>query len=258
MSKPDKVTAIEKALSLLMAFVPHNEERGTTDLSDQLQFHKATTSRILRTLVEHGFLQQNSATKKFSLGRSIQALSTALTTSLTHNLVQIAQPHVDALRNQIGEDVGLEVWSGSGTTWVYAAENDEPLRISNRQGHALPFHAAAGAKAILAFTAPHTLDSLLSQELPRLTPATLTDPSALRQQLQEFQQQGYAVDREEVRTGISALGAPIFNHEGKPFAAVVVIIPTQRLIADPDSPIVRALKETAAAISALYFYEETR
>ena len=78
MAEHEKATAIEKALELLLTFAPQNAELGTTELSEKLGYHKATTSRILLTLTDHGFLRQNSATKKFSLGPSIQRLSSAL------------------------------------------------------------------------------------------------------------------------------------------------------------------------------------
>jgi len=254
-STAEKATAIEKALTVLLAFAPHNAEMGTTELSEALGYHKATTSRILLTLTEQGFLQQNATTKKFSLGRSIQTLSTALNSSLANNFLTIAKPHVDALRTQLDEDVGLEIWSGNGTTWLYSAENGQPVRISSRQGRTLPFYAAAGAKAILAHAPHYQLEALLQQEMSAFTPATVTDPAHFRQQLCEFREQGYAVDNEGLRSGISALGAPIFNQEGTAFAALVVIMATQRLNAAADSAQVIALKSTAAAISAAFFYD---
>lgn len=254
MPESEKATAIEKALTLLLTFAPHNEEMGTSELSAKLGYHKATTSRILLTLAAQGFLQQNPTTKKFSLGRSVQTLSTALTTSLTNNFVALAKPHIDALRNKLEEDTGLEIWSGSGTTWLYSAENRQPVRISSRQGRALPFYAAAGAKAILAFAPTYQIKALLQQEMHAFTPATLTDPEEFRQQLGAFRQQGYSIDNEELRTGISAIGAPIFNQEGHAFAAVVTIMATQHLDSTPASPQVIALLATAAAISAKLFY----
>ena len=112
MVKAKRATAIEKALQILLTFAPHNQELGTTEVSDLLGFHKATTSRVLLTLAEHGFLQQDPTTKRFSLGPSIHTLGLALTRSLDSGLVQIAKPYVDALRDEIDEAVGLERWSG--------------------------------------------------------------------------------------------------------------------------------------------------
>jgi DNA-binding IclR family transcriptional regulator len=74
-------------------------------------------------------------------------------------------------------------------------------------------------------------------------------------QLQEIQRQGFAFDNEEVNIGINAVGAPIFNHEGKPVAAVVVAGLSQGITWEATSPIVSQLKHTAAKISSELYYK---
>lgn len=255
MRQNNKANAIEKALEILLAFAPHNQEWGTTELSEKLNFHKATTSRILLTLVDYGFVRQNPDTKKFSLGQAVHKLGLALSESLSNNFVQIAKPYLNELRDILDETITLELWSGDSTVMTYIAENSRPVRVAGRVGDRLPFYAAAGAKAILSFAASHRVETLLQQELKQLTPTTVTDPERFKQQLLEFKQQGFAVDYEEIDVGICAIGVPIFNHEHRAFAAAVVVSPTQRLDASPDSPTVKALKQTAGAISANLFYQ---
>jgi len=250
-----KATAIEKALEILLVFTPHNQELGTSEISQKLGFHKATTSRILLTLSERGFLQQNPHTKKFGLGHAIHELGLALTDSLSNNFVQMAKPYIDELRDRVDETITLELWSGDRTVMTYIAENGRPVRVAGRVGDRLPFYAAAGSKAILSFVAPHRLEALLQQELKSLTPTTVTNPELFKQQLLQFKQQGFAVDYEEIDVGICAIGVPIFNHENRAFAAVVVVTPTQRLDDSPNSPTVLALKHTAEAISTNFFHK---
>jgi IclR family acetate operon transcriptional repressor len=250
MLKPEKATAIEKALQILLVFAPHNEDLGTAEVSRLLGFHKATASRILLTLAEHGFLQQDPATRRFSLGPSIHTLGLALMRSLDSDFVPIAKPYVDALRDEIDEAVGLERWSGTGTVWVYSAESSRPHAIAGQMGSRLPFNAGAGAKIILAYSSVATQEELLRRKLASLTPATITDPAELRRQLQECRARGFSIDRDEVEIGIGALGAPILDCDGQACAAVVVVAPTRRLPESPESPLVTALKRTAAAITA--------
>src|SRR5262245_20194630 len=123
MRQDDKATAIEKALEILLAFAPHNQEWSTTELSEKLNFHKATTSRILLTLAEYNFVQQDPQTKKFSLGQAVHRLGSALSESLSNNFVQIAKPYLNALRDSVGETVTLELWSGDSTVMTYIAES---------------------------------------------------------------------------------------------------------------------------------------
>ncbi|MCB0088416.1 MAG: IclR family transcriptional regulator C-terminal domain-containing protein, partial [Caldilineaceae bacterium] len=122
-------------------------------------------------------------------------------------------------------------------------------------GRALPFYAAAGAKAILAHAPNYEVAALLQQEMTAFTPATITSADEFQQHLRQIRQQGYAVDDQELRIGISALGAPIFNQEGEAFAAVVMIMPASRLNSTADSAQVQAIKATATAISAQFLYE---
>jgi DNA-binding IclR family transcriptional regulator len=67
--KPDDYISVQKALEILLAFTPNNQEMGTMELSNKLGFHKSTVSRLLRVLTFYGFLQQDSKTKKIYAGQ---------------------------------------------------------------------------------------------------------------------------------------------------------------------------------------------
>jgi DNA-binding IclR family transcriptional regulator len=253
-----KVNSIDKALTILSCFVPYNQEMGTVEIGQKLGFHKATVSRILQTLTRHGLLSQNSQTKKFTLGPSVMDLARAVNQSLRTNLVPIAKPFIDDLRDKLKETVILEVLTGKSTFMAYIAEGPQLVRLAGSIGDRLPIHAAAGAKAILAFSAPEIVKGLLDVKLKGLTRHTITNPMALSRQLEDIRELGVAVDREEIDEGTSALGAPIFNHEQIPVAAVVVAGPPQRVNGKSESEMVSALKETAAKISAQLYYKKAR
>ena len=188
------------------------------------------------------------------LGPAITSLGWAVNHFLNTNLVHIAKPYIDELRNTLTETVVLEVLAGKGTVMAYVAEGPQRVRIAGTIGDRIPIHAAAGAKAILAFSPPEVTDSLLNGTMPRYTPNTITDPEMFQRQLQVIRQQGFAFDNEEIDIGINAVGAPIFNYEEKPVASVVVAGPSPRVTWDSDSPIVAPLKDTAAQISAQLHY----
>ena len=56
--------SLEKALEILLAFLPHNAEMGTVELSEIVGFHRSTVNRLLHVLEKYGFVQQNPDTKK--------------------------------------------------------------------------------------------------------------------------------------------------------------------------------------------------
>ena len=251
----NNATAIEKTLEILLSFKPHNQPVGTSELSKKLGYHKATTSRILLTLAEYGFLAQDHATKKFTLGSEIYELGMVLTETSVNKIVQIARPHIDALRDELDETIALEVWSGNSTLAAYEVHSNRPLRVAGRFGKTPPVHVAAGAKAILSVADDATIDAALSGKLQSYTDHTITDPHILRERLKTYKRRGFATDNDELDIGISAIGAPIFDHRGTAIAAIVVLSPTARFTDDPESKSVTALKAAAAAISGQFFYK---
>lgn len=252
-----KSNSIDKALIILSCFSPYNQEMGTVEISQKLGFHKATVSRILLNLARHGFIQQNPRTKKFILGPSILDLARAINQTLSNNLVYIAKPYIDSLRDKLKDVVILEALSGRNTIIAYLAKGSRPVRLAGTVGDILPLHVAAGAKAILAFSSHAKRDSLLFGTLARFTPNTITDPAILRAQLQDIRRKGYSCDEEGHDVGINAVGAPIFNYDERPVAAVVVAGPSQRVTCKSDSPVIPLLKDTAAKISAQLYYKDS-
>ncbi len=255
-SNPNKNNAIEKALKILSTFIPYNQESGTTEISRKLGFHKATVSRILLTLVEHGFLEQSYQTKKFRLGPVAMNLGIAVRRSLKTELVHIAKPFIDDLRDQLKESVLLEILAKDHTIIAYIAEGPRRVRLAGTIGDNLPLHVAAGAKAIIAFSPPQVKNAYLTKKMPRLTPFTITEPARLASQFREIRKCGVSFDKEEHDLDINAIGVPVFNGEKNPVAAVVVAGPKTRVICHTRSPIVAHLKKTAAKISARLFYEK--
>ncbi len=250
----EKHNAIEKALSILTLFIPNNQELGTIEISHILGFHKATVSRTLLLLTQNGFLERDAKSKKFRLGPVIFNLGLSITRSLKNNLVTLAKPYLDDLRNESEESVILEILSGKNIIMAYIAEGPRRVRHAGSIGDTLPIHVAAGAKSILAFSPTEVWDNLLDKKLPRLTPNTITEPEMFKDQLREIRQDGVSFDVEEHDIDISAVGAPILDAEGFPVAAVVVAGPSNRISKDKNSLISLMVKSTALKISKRLYY----
>lgn len=254
--KQPKANAIDKALIILACFLPYNKEMGTVEISQRLGLHKATASRILQTLTKHGFLSQNKETKKFTLGYTVVQLARAIGQSVKADLIPIAKPFIDALRVDLKETVTLEVRSGGSIIMAYIAEGPQLLALAGSIGERVPAHAAAGAKAIVAFSSPDRRRALLGPVLERFTKNTITDPDAFGREVEKIKKEGIAFDLEEVNEGTCAIGAPVFNHEVEPVGAVVVAAPCQRMARRGNSRMAKALKETARKLSTCLYHPE--
>ncbi len=248
------MSSIEKALAILMAFTQGNREMGTVELSRKLGYHSATVSRILQVLKQQGFLQPDPRTRKFTLGPSAFELGKTMFRFFNRNLLNIAMPCLEDLGRAVGETVVFEVMSGKNPVVTYIGQGTRSLSVIPNIGDTVPIHVSPGAKAIIAFSDPETVDGLLDTDMRSFTPYTITDKERLKAQLSEIAIQGVAFCRQEMAIGVNAIGAPIFNDENKAVGAVVVAGLASRVRCSMESSMVAALKETACEISARLFH----
>jgi IclR family KDG regulon transcriptional repressor len=245
----DKLSAIEKTLEILVTFADSDTELGTVEVSQLTGIHKATTSRILSTLLEYGMVSHNDETRKYNLGPLAYRLGSSQSSQTIHTFVSLAQEHIEKLRDRLSETISLEVWTGNKTIACYLAESRNPLRVAMMPADILPLHAPAGAKAILSFICNEQLDRLLPEEFPAFTENTVTTKHDLLIRLKEFNRQGYSIDNEELYPGIYAIGVPIFDYLSKPVAAISAVVPATRINDSQILEIVDELKKTSRIIS---------
>jgi IclR family KDG regulon transcriptional repressor len=243
------LNSVEKALNILLVLTARDEGMGTGELSEELGFSMPTVSRLLHILSKHDFVRRNPVGKKYVLGKSALDIGRFAYRHIASQLVSIARPYVDTLRDTVEESAVLEVMVGDRAMLVYRANGPHVVGILLKVGTMIPAHVSPGAKAILAFSPPETADSIINKELLRYTPKTITDPEVLRKNLEKIRRKGVAFAFGEYNIDINAMGAPVFNHEKKPVAAVLITMPVYRTNYHKQSKLVSVLKETAAKIS---------
>ena len=249
---PGKDTAIEKALNILMAFIPENKEMGTIEISRMLSLNKATASRILLTLAKKRFLQQDTKTKTFKLGQSALLLGRAVIDSLNSQFVQIIKPHMDRLRSAVNTSVLLEQMINDKSIVMAVSEGQQRIRLAGNVGESVPIHAAVGAKAILAFSDPEEAERIISRikVFEKFTPKTITSRDDLIKNLKEARRNGYTIDDEETDMGIKAIGMPIFDYRNAVVAGLAVVFPSHRFGKKIDPGLLSEVKNTVDTISA--------
>jgi IclR family transcriptional regulator, acetate operon repressor len=77
-------------------------------------------------------------------------------------------------------------------------------------GRRVPLHATGVGKALLAAMAPDAADALVARTgMSARTPATLTDPAALREELAAARRRGWVLDEGEQEVGVRCVAAPV-------------------------------------------------
>jgi DNA-binding IclR family transcriptional regulator len=198
---------LEKTLRVLDLFTLERPSWSVTEIARELGMPTATAHRIVRALEGRSYLGKTGTRyglgfAAIDLGRRATA-SVDLRSQLTGVLRELARA--------TGETVLLTVYDESrhGSLCVDRIETTHSLRLTIDIGRVTPLHAGASAKALLAFLEQPVIDEVLSRDLQRLAPGTVTDPSALREQLDEIRARGWASSYEENNVGAWGLAAPI-------------------------------------------------
>ena len=129
-NKAVEYSSVQKAIGILLSFIPDNKAMGNLELSKSLGMNKSTVSRLMRVLVHYGLMQQDQETQKYELGRTSALLGMAVEVSQSERLAQLGKPYVDYLRDTVGESVCLEVLLADGHNKVVcAAVGPPPLSV---------------------------------------------------------------------------------------------------------------------------------
>jgi DNA-binding IclR family transcriptional regulator len=248
-----KHNAIEKALAILMSFIPNNDPISTTDLSRDLGFHKATTSRILKTMYEYGMVTQNETTKMYSLGPSCVKLSLAVHQSLNSGIISLTRPFLINLRKQTNQTITLEIVSGHQVIMGCVVEGDMAHRVAGQAGDSLYWNTTAGIRSIMAFSDEQFVEEMLQQPMAALTANSITNPNKFRAALKKARKDGYAYESGEATIGLDGIGAPVFGSNGKPLFAICVVGFTDNIRRN-RATYSKALKDTAKEISKVFMF----
>jgi DNA-binding IclR family transcriptional regulator len=245
-----EIASVEKALMVLKSFTDSEAPIGTVKLSEKLGLHKATVSRILQTLKKHRFVILDPQSHKYYLGPEILVLAQTVTKALKGQVTSIALPFVERLRDQVGETVHLELISGQNIFLAHAALGIRGVTVAIDIGDPVKPNVHAGAKAIAAFSSAEKIDRWLSGKLTRYNENSITDPDTLREVYKKIRQSGFSIDDGEYDANVYAIGAPVFDFNGQPVAAVVIVAPYFRKEHLLTDGYINMLKETADGISA--------
>ncbi|MFO7925286.1 MAG: IclR family transcriptional regulator [Halobacteriota archaeon] len=207
------------------------------ELTDSLDLAKSTIHNHLNTLTNEGFLVKEGMT--FHVG--LKFLEFGEYARNRKSVYELAREWVYALAKETNEEVDFTVEeNGRIFTLEYALGNQAPSQLQTgspflQTGSSFHLHNCASGKAILAqLPRDHVEEIIHRWGLPATTPNTITDESALFEDLEATRKRNYSINDEELEEGYRSVGVPVTYPNGTVFGALCVGAPTYRL--DLDGP----------------------
>jgi DNA-binding IclR family transcriptional regulator len=204
---------IDRAAHLLTLVLEAETPRGLTELADDAALPKSTASRLLGALERQGLIKQRGRRGSFEPGPVLMRFAHR------GQLVELAQPHLEALSAATGETINLAVPGPLGVEHLAQVESRHFLGTGQWIGRRVPYHCTAVGKVLIAFGGadPGTLEPL--------TPETIVDPDELATEIARVRRDGCAMAIDELEIGLSSVAAPVADG----MAALSISGPTLRL-----------------------------
>ncbi|MBV8170758.1 MAG: IclR family transcriptional regulator [Candidatus Eremiobacteraeota bacterium] len=248
-----KVNSVDRALVILEYLGTQTKEVGVRELGQAIGLSKSSVHRILQTLRARGFVKWNPDNARYSLGIKAFEVGCGILRSMEAHTV--AKPVLEQLAVALGETVFLGVQDDTELVYIEKVDGRRPVKMYADIGTRRPMHSTGIGKALLSHLDRAEIDRIIaSKPLARYTKSTITDPEALRQELEKVRRQGYAEDNEETEEGLYCVGAPLFNYSGRPVAAISVAVPKFGQQQLPRDRVIKHVVSAAQEISAKLGY----
>jgi DNA-binding IclR family transcriptional regulator len=218
----------DETLLSIVDYLREVDGAGVTEIASHLELAKSTVYDHLVTMCEYGFAVKRGQT--YHLG--LQFFSYGQYVRNQFEIYDAAKPVVDRLVDLTGEMVWLLAHENGRIMYLYGHAGDTDVNANSLIGSWAYMHCNSAGKAILANLDESEVDAIIDRHgLPARTDNTTTDPDALRAELEQIRQRGYAMNLGEDLEGIHAVAVPLlFDEEVQ--GALAIAGPAHRVTRD--------------------------
>jgi IclR family acetate operon transcriptional repressor len=238
------VQSVQRALDLLEVVARSGGQLAIGEIATASQLPLPTIHRLLRTLVDRGYMRQ-LPDRRYALGFRLVPLGLATSAMVGPHV----QPVLEGLVDELGETANLAILSGDHAEYVAQVPSRHAMRMFTEVGRRVQLHSTGVGKALLAQLDDARVDAIVGRRgLPTYTPHTLATARDLQQALAEVREQGYAIDEQEQEIGVRCVAVPVAAGPSS-WMAVSISGPVTRMTDDVIARAVPSLQATAKALA---------
>jgi DNA-binding IclR family transcriptional regulator len=217
------VPAVQQGAQILVCLAKNPTfKMRLTDICHQVGIHKSKGYSILNTLKNFGFIEKDPQTKTYSLGPALVFLSGRVLDNI-YNQEKVA-PFLESLAKETQSTAFFGLIVDSHLFVMAKHEAYSGVNISIRLGYRFPLTYRSHGKAILAFLPEDEREQFLaSEKLWFYSDTSPVNMERLREELVRCREVGFAQDLGEIDPRYKSVAAPVFGHNGKVVACLVVV-----------------------------------
>ncbi|WP_169728499.1 IclR family transcriptional regulator [Salibacterium aidingense] len=209
---------MDRALQLLACFSDAQFELRVADFCHQLNMSQSSVSRLLTTLVDHGFVEKNHFSGAYFLGKKV--ISLAGISLNNYEIRKQALPELYNLEQKTNLGANLAVLDGEKMFYLAHVDSRRSPRMYTLVGYTNPLHATGIGKVLLSHIEENREQFIKNLSLEPYTVKTIDRKEELLQTMENTRQYGYATEIEELALGRACIAAPVRDRGGRVVAGV--------------------------------------
>lgn len=246
--QPAEVKSAVRTLELLELLARTRETLTLRAVVAELGYPKSSAFNLLATLVSRGYVIREEP-ESYRLHEAFRN-GPGWHSGNDAQLIAVAQPLMDALRDAEGETVFLGTRHPDGRVKILAKSvSRQAVRFDSDLCGTDPAYCTAMGRVLLAFWSPQRVDDYLAHErLIRLTDRTVVDRLQIRRIIEAARNDGHAISDQEAVSGGCGIAAPVRSGSGEVVAALDIATLSTRFEAS-SARLVEAVKRGALDLS---------
>lgn len=232
-----------KVFDLLEMIVKH-KNLSISKISEISGYTKSTTQRIVNTLRDLEYINQDSKTLHYYPSIKLYELGLRVIDDLP--IKTIARQYLLELFNKTNETVNLGILNGNNVVYLDKLVSTSPLRVELELGVKVPVYCSALGKSIAAFS---DREYSFEGNYIKHTENTIDSDKELNKELEEIRKTGYALDDEEYVEGLICMSVPILSKDGLSLASISISKPKTRFDYDNIDYYIGLMEDCADKIS---------
>jgi DNA-binding IclR family transcriptional regulator len=248
----------ERCLSIIELLADGARQMPLGDIAEQLGIPKSGAHRLLATLVELGWAEQDDETSFYRLTMRLAVIGQRF--YVASGLPDVCQPVLDRFARDCREFARLAVVDGSALVWIAHAQGAtggllyQPAETTGT----VPLFATASGKAWLATLESNDAVQLVAKHggfsrADRYGPNVIHSVEALLKELRATARRGYGLALNEAEPGVTAIAAAIRSGpDGATVGTVSIAGPTARMTEARVRELAPLVTQCAAEFSSLW------
>lgn len=213
------VQSLGKAMRVLEAFQETDTPLSLAEISNRAGITRSGAQRLVHSFRELGYMRLSDDGRGFLLDLGILDLTYHYLRM--HPLIRRATPILQELRRNVRERVDLSLFDGQRMIYAVRLQSKREVFFATLIGNSVPTYCTSGGWAVMAMLPDSEVDALLDSADKRpVTPRTLTESAAIREQVELTRGNGHSLALEQILMGEVAVGVAIPGPDSRPIGAI--------------------------------------